>query len=368
MLIEEEVYLAHYGILRRSGRYPWGSSNNQSTRNRSFLDYVEELRSKGFKNVDICKALNIGYEDNKDEQISTTQLIAAKAVAKAQQKQAQITMAQRLKNKGTGTSAIGRQMGLPESSVRALLAPGAKDKADLLTSISDMLKREVDKTAAEKAFLDVGTGTENYMPVVGAKNHVGISKDRLNTAVFMLKEQGYLTHLVNVPQLGGTGHDTKVKVLCPPGTTWGEAQKNKGKIRQIQEFSTDGGRTFGKVHDAISINPNRVSVKYKDQGGDKADGVIYVRPGIDDISLGKNNYAQVRIQVGENHYLKGMAMYKDDLPPGIDLLFNADKKSTGNKLDAMKPITDDPDLPFSSIVRQILVDEGTDDEQDSQQK
>ncbi len=90
--------------------------------------------------------------------------------------------------------------------------------------------------------------------------------------------------------------------------------------------------------------------------------MIYVRPGVDDLSLGKNNYAQVRIQVGEDRYLKGMAMYKDDLPPGIDLLFNANKNSTGNKLDAMKPITDDPDLPFSSIVRQILADEGTDDE------
>ncbi len=30
MVITEEAYLAHYGILRRSGRYPWGSGGNQN--------------------------------------------------------------------------------------------------------------------------------------------------------------------------------------------------------------------------------------------------------------------------------------------------------------------------------------------------
>ena len=59
------------------------------------------------------------------------------------------------------------------------------------------------------------------------------------------------------------------------------------------------------------------------------------------------------VQVGDGHYLKGMAAYKADLPNGIDLQFNTAKADTGNKLDAMKPLKDDPDLPFGSIVRQI---------------
>jgi hypothetical protein len=45
-------------------------------------------------------------------------------------------------------------------------------------------------------------------------------------------------------------------------------------------------------------------------------------------------------------------MYKDDLPDGVDLVFNTNKSRTGNKLDAMKELKDDPDSPFGAIVRQ----------------
>jgi len=56
----DEKYLAHYGILRKSGRYPWGSSSNQSTRNRSFLDYVDDLRTRlGYSEVQIAETIGI---------------------------------------------------------------------------------------------------------------------------------------------------------------------------------------------------------------------------------------------------------------------------------------------------------------------
>jgi hypothetical protein len=57
-----------------------------------------------------------------------------------------------------------------------------------------------------------------------------------------------------------------------------------------------------------------------------------------------------------------MAMYKDDLPDGTDLVFNTNKKSTGNKLDAMKSLKKDKegnvdtDNPFGAVVRQIIKD------------
>jgi hypothetical protein len=53
-----------------------------------------------------------------------------------------------------------------------------------------------------------------------------------------------------------------------------------------------------------------------------------------------------------------MAMYRDDLPDGVDLVFNTNKSNTGNKLDAMKKLKDDPDNPFGAVVRQIT-DTGT---------
>lgn len=334
MSITEDAHLEHYGILRRSGRYPWGSGSTQNARNRSFIGTIEEMRRQGLTDDEIRKGFDI----------SSTEWRAAKTIAKAQIKQSDQAMAQKLHDKGMSNPAIAERMygsRTKESNVRALLAPGAADKANVLLATSDMLKRQVD----EKKFIDIGAGTEYYM---------NISQTKLTAAVAILKEQGYVTETGRVRQIG-TGKDTNVKVLAQPGTSWGQIQKaiNSGDVKTVTEFSSDGGRHYDKIMEPISVHPKRVHVNYDKDGGDQADGVIYVRPGVKDLSLGGKNYAQVRVKVGDSHYLKGMAIYKDNLPDGVDLVFNTNKRSTGNKLDAMKPIKDDPDLPFGSVVRQI---------------
>lgn len=332
MIIDESSYLAHYGILRRSGRYPWGSGKDTEQRSRDFLGMVDDLRKQGLKETEIAAGFKM----------TTTELRAAKSIAKNAVKQADIGMAQRLQNKGLSNIAIGERMGINESSVRSLLAPGAKDKADVLQATSEMLKKEV----AEKKYLDVGVGVEHH--IIG-----GISNTKLKTAIARLKEEGYKIHYVKVQQLG-TGKNTTLQILVAPGTTYSETFKNRDQIKQVTSFSEDGGRSYLGLHPPISVNSKRVGIRYAEDGGSDADGVIYVRPGVSDLSLGKDRYAQVRIAVDGTHYLKGMAMYKDDLPPGVDLLFNTNKRNTGNKLDAMKKVSDDPDNPFGSTVRQIV--------------
>lgn len=328
--ISEEDYLMHYGILRKSGRYPWGSGEDQSARNKMFLDHVDGLRRQGMSEVDIARGLGI----------TTTELRAAKSIAKNAQRQADIGMAQRLKDKGYSNVAIGERMNINESSVRALLAPGLKDRNDILQTTANMLRDQV----AEKRFVDIGTGVEN---------HLGISSTKLATAVAVLKEEGYKVHYLKVQQLG-TGQQTTIKVLSAPDVPYGEVFRNKDQIKQITNFSNDGGRTFLGLQPPLSVNSKRVAVRYGDEGGKQADGVIYVRRGVKDVSLGAAQYAQVRVAVDGTHYLKGMAMYKDDLPDGVDLMFNTNKMSTGNKLDAMKKMKDDPDNPFGAVVRQRI--------------
>lgn len=330
MLIDEDEHLAHYGILRKSGRYPWGSGEDKEMLGTTFNGSVDILKARGLSEAEIARGFGI----------STTQLRAAKSIEKNAQKQANINMAQRLKDKGWSNVAIGERMGLNESSVRALLAPGEKDRVEILTATSDMLKEEV----ASKKYVDIGAGVEQ---------HLGMSATKLATAVAQLKEEGYAVHRIKVKQLG-TGKDTTIKVLAAPGTTQREVYLNRDNIKQIPRFTEDGGRTFEQILPPLSVNTGRVGIRYAEQGGTDADGVIYVRPGVKDLSLGGSRYAQVRIAVGGTHYLKGMAMYKDDLPEGVDLLFNTNKSSTGNKLDAMKPMKKDPDNPFgASISRQI---------------
>jgi hypothetical protein len=353
VLIEEDDLL-HYGIIRRSGRYPWGSGNNENQHNKMFIDHIEDLKSKGLSEGTIAEGLGM----------TINQLRAERSIARAQQKQAQIVMAQRLKDKGWGASAIGRHMEIPESTVRTLLAPGAKDKADVLETTANRLMKDVDEKAKtspdNKGMVDVGSGVENY---------IGVPRSRLDVALQMAHMHGYELHVVPIRQIA-TGKDTKGKVLCSPGTTQKHAFVNRDKIGLLQTYSDDGGRTFSptKTHEPIKINPKRVGVIYGPDGGKEADGMIYVRPGVKDVELGGSKYAQVRVAIGNDHFLKGMAMYKDDLPEGIDIQFNTNKSDTGNKLDAMKSNADEGYGPdgehplLRSTRRQILADAGTPDE------
>lgn len=314
--------------------YPWGSGKDENTRNKIFLQTINDLKNDGLTEKQIAEGFGCSIKE----------LRAEKTIALTQQKLSQIAMAERLQAKGYSNVKGAERMGIPESTYRGLLAPGAKDRAELLIATSNMLKKEVE----DKTFIDISRGTENYM---------GVSSTKMDAAVGILRQEGYEVHTVKILQVG-TGQYTNTKVLCPPGTTQKEVFMNRDKIQMVKSFSENGGRSFATVHPPKAIDPNRVAILYGKDGGSKQDGMIYARPGVDDLSLGGKNYAQVRIAVGPNHYIKGMATYKSDLPDGVDLLYCVDKNDTGNKFDAMKKSSDDPTNPFGTVVRQVLDDPG----------
>lgn len=332
--------LAHEGVLRKSGRYPWGSGDNPYQRNKGFLQYVQDMEKGGMSESEIAKAL---FPDN--PRASSSDIRALKAIAKSQNREADISTAIKLKDKGMSNVAIGKQMGIPESSVRSLLNPSLRERNDIIMSTANELKRMV----GDDGYLDIGKGSENYL---------GIAESKKKVAIAALEEEGYKVFYVPVQQLG-TGKNTNTMVLAPPGTTFPDVMKNQDKIKSVTGYSEDGGRTFKQVKPPQHVDLKRVGVRYAEEGGADMDGVIQLRRGVEDLSLGGANYAQVRIGVGGTHYLKGMAMYADNLPDGVDMVFNTNKSNTGNKLDAMKPIKknkqtgeNDDVLPFGSIVRQ----------------
>ena len=53
--IAEEI-LMHYGMPRRSGRYPWGSGDNPYQHSGDFLSRVDELKSLGMSDTEIAKS------------------------------------------------------------------------------------------------------------------------------------------------------------------------------------------------------------------------------------------------------------------------------------------------------------------------
>lgn len=320
--------LMHYGVLRRSGRYPWGSGENPYQRYDSFLGYVDELRSQGLSEVEIARGLGM----------TTSELRSRKSIAKAEKRAADAAEAWRLKEKGYSNVAIGERMGINESSVRNLLKPSLQERNNVTKATADMLKNSVE----EKGYIDVGVGVEN---------HLGISRTKLKTAIAQLEDEGYTVHYVPVEQLG-TGKKTTIMVLAKPGTTYSEIYRNRDQIKLITDYTEDGGRSYLGLEPIRNINGKRVLIRYAEDGGTEKDGVIELRRGVDDISLGDSKYAQVRIGVNGTHYLKGMAMYGEDFPDGVDIIFNTNKKKGTPPDEVMKSMKDDPDNPFGATVRQ----------------
>jgi len=327
-----EDELKHIGVARKSGRYPWGSGENPRQRQKTWLDSVAELKSKGLTETQIAKGLGLS---------STTELRVYTSIAKNETRKADASEAMRLKEKGYSNVAIGKKMGKNESSIRALLEPAAAERRDILQTVAKSLREQV----KPDVYLDIGEGTQHEF---------GVAKDKLSTAVAILKTEGYKVMYVKVPQLG-TKNFTSVKVLVGPDVTYSEVYKNTDRITTFNQTTKDYGRTFYGLTTPKNVKLNRVSIVYDEDGGSNKDGIIELRPGVDDLNLGKSRYAQVRISVNGTHYLKGMAVYANDLPDGVDIRFNTNKSKNDpkikTKLDVMKPLKDDPDNPFGAVIK-----------------
>ena len=51
--------LAHTGVARRSGRYPWGSGDNPHQRTGDFLSRVDALRETGKSETEVARMLGL---------------------------------------------------------------------------------------------------------------------------------------------------------------------------------------------------------------------------------------------------------------------------------------------------------------------
>lgn len=344
-------YIVHYGTPRHSGRYPWGSGEDPQ-RSKSFGTKVAELKKEGMSEVDIAKGF--GFE-------TTTDLRAKIHMEKEAEWGAKSSMAIRLKEKGYSNVEIGKRMGIPEATVRNLLNPLVQEKHQVNRATIQMLKDQI----AEKGLLDVGDGVHLQL---------GVAKTKLDVSLAELKMKDYVVSKIQVPQLG-TAQKTTIRVLLGPeqmkqaraeyviknkekwdnmslkeredAVAYLYSVKHRDEIRTISEWSTDGGESYNKVKPPISVDSKRIMVRYDDDkplSGSSMDGVIQLRRGVDDLSIGDNHYAQVRIAVDGSHYMKGMAIYSDDMPPGVDVIYNVNKNSSVGKHGAMKKMNDIVDL------------------------
>ena len=331
--IYEDV-LTHYGVKRRSGRYPWGSGENPYQRSGDFISRSNELKKSGMTEKEVAEAMGFS---------STTDYRTAYSIAKNERRKLDVDQAKSLREDGLTPTEIGRKMGVNESTVRSWLNSSSEDNMRVAEKTAERLKDEL-KT---KHAIDVGSGVEREL---------GVSTSKLSEALMRLEIEGYKVYGVGVPQPNNPKNRTTVKVLADDTVTQRDIYQDYSKIKQVGEYhSRDGGASWYKREYPASLSSKRVQIRYGDEGGSDKDGVIEIRRGVKDLNLGNSHYAQVRILVDGTHYLKGMAMYSDDLPDGVDVLFNTNKKSgtpmiSGDK-GVLKAIKSDPDNPFGAYIK-----------------
>jgi len=328
-LVEEDI-LMHYGVKRRSGRYPWGSGDNPYQHGGDFLARVEELQRLGKTEKQIADELHL----------STTDLRMQVRVAKHERRALQADRARSLREDGKTLDEIASILGYAnDSSVRALLNENTAANKNKAQATAEILKKEL----AEKGAIDVGTGVERQL---------GVSTGVLQEALFILETEGYNRYGVGVPQVNDPKKRTITPVISVPEIDQREVYQNLDLVKSVGDYhSTDGGESWDKREYPASIDSSRVKILYGDEGGALKDGVIEIRRGVADLDLGDSHYAQVRILVDGTHYLKGMAMYSDDMPEGADIVFNTNKHTGTPKMDVLKKIQDDPDNPFGALIK-----------------
>ena len=341
--LDEGGALYHYGTPRHSGRYPWGSGENPYQRYANFKGNVERLRDKGMTNTEIARSMGM----------STSVFRAKLSMAEDELRKEKVAEASRLREKGYSYPAIAKRMGLPnESSVRSLLEPKSNARAEQTQMTIDMLKKAVD----ENRYVDVGAGVEKYL---------GCSNQKMKNAVLLMEEQGYKVSTI-YQQQQGTGQRTRIKILTKEDVPYGEIAKNKDQLVIPNFRSEDHGYSYEQLEKPKAMDAKRILVRYGDEGGSDRDGTIELRRGVDDISLGKALYAQVRVSVAKDgdpangtHYMKGMAYYSDDIPKGYDVIYNTKKPrgtdDFGKTSDSsvFKPIKDsaEPTNPYGATIR-----------------
>lgn len=330
-----------YGTPRHSGRYPWGSGKNPQ-RSRNWLKRVDDLKAQGLSDKEICKAFDMSSGD----------FIAWKRVFKEQEQMRARLKVQKLHNKQWSNVAIAKELtdngyNITEGTIRGWLKKGDDYRDMPIKNIADTLK----DVLKDKPYLDIGEGVERQL---------NISAEQLHAARLMLESEGYNVYNYKLQQATNPKQRTSMLVLCGPEITNQDFKDNIGKVTSPDGlYFEDYGMTTKTVKPIPSINSDRIEINYAETGGSNMDGLIEIRPGVEDLSLGGRHYAQVRIGVDGTHYIKGVACYgdPDKMPDGVDVVFNVSKHEGTPMLgegdnSVLKPMKSDPANPFGASFRQ----------------
>ena len=336
-----ENSLMHYGTPRHSGRYPWGSGDNPYQHEQyGFLAKYRELKDRGLSEKEMSKEMGMSIADMRRN------YSAALSYEKAAMKARAIKLRE---EKGYSYRHIGEMMGLPDTTIGNWCKEKDQKQEKIADTVADILMKNVD----EKGYIDVGSGTELEMTDLlrASGKDIGVSADRMRTAVKIAQNKGYVLQEIHVEQVTNPGKYTNMLILGPEGTTKKDIWEHVDDIHSVSEHLNPVTMKVSDLKRPESLDSSRVYIRYAEDGGKDRDGTIELRRGVDDLSMGSSSYGQVRVLVDGTHYMKGMAFYSDDIPKGYDVVYNTNKKKGTDPGDVFKKIKDNPDNPFGATIK-----------------
>ncbi len=322
-----------------SGRYPAGSGKDPFQHKESeFYKTYRRLKNSGFTEKEVADYFGYSVKD----------LRATVTLNKKEEVEWRTKTVNALKSQGMGVKEISEKTGIPERTVYNTLNPKTSKKMPL-----DVISGRLTEEMGRKRFLDIGEGVEL---------NLGVSKERLAAAVKSMTDTGEYEVISNfkVEQPTNPGKRTTLKLLVPAGTSYRDIKDNLDEIKSVDDYFPIGEdktkNTYG-IHDPVPIKESRVYIRYPDEGGKDRDGTIELRRGVEDISLGSSQYAQVRIATDKGNYLKGVALYTNDIPDGYDIVFNTNKPRGTASEKVFKQMNENPDgtlnkeNPFGATIK-----------------
>lgn len=335
----EEEFLEHVGVSKRdgakigSGRFPYGSGEHPFQHLEGLYGEYRKLHAKGVSDSEIGKQFKMSSGD----------LRARLAYYQTIKNNRAIEDCVKYADKGLTNLEIAKKMGISATTVANYLKASTKVRESKIISTRNALKNKID----EVGWVDIGKGTENWM---------GIKRTMLDAAATTLYDDGYEMYSDLRVKQGGSGNYTNLKVLAKPGMTRGDVLRDKDNMyaTMADVHSRDGGLTYDKKGPPVNVDSKRIEIRYGDDdvSGTDMDGVIELRRGVKDLDLGNAHYAQVRIAVDGKYYAKGMAVYADDLPDGVDIRVNSNKPRSGGIAKALKEQKSDPMNPFGTNTKE----------------
>lgn len=354
--LDPTEYVEWTGVKRKSGRYAWGSGENP---------YQHEGWGTNLLKLDML---------NGDESESNIKKIFGEEATKKwyneekkkwryYEKCYQSDQARKLAEKGTeqngwqpmGATEIAKTISertgqhINESSIRSMLDEKRVANLQHARKVANSIKEIVD----EKGMVDVGTDVEREL---------GITRTKMDFALSLLEDEGYHIYKSRMAQVTNPQQRITQQILTTPEHEYKDVYDLKNVTSLLDYKSNDNGITISEkepLKSPVSLDSKRLKINYKEDGGIDKDGMIEIRRGVKDLALtdstGKSSeacYAQARIMVDGTHYLKGMVVYSDDLPKGVDVVFNTNKKKGTPMTEVLKPIKDDPENPFGSLIKE----------------